>query len=57
MKSNLMSAVGFLAKHAGTRKERLMVSANEMTTQVFYVPPHKLSQFLEETSLLFGDSR
>lgn len=51
------SAVGFLPKHAGSRKERLMVSANEATTQVFYVPPHKLRQFLEETSQLFGDSR
>ncbi|XP_024030296.1 uncharacterized protein LOC21404741 [Morus notabilis] len=49
--------VGFLPKHAGSRKERLMVSANEVTTQVFYVPPHKLRQFLEETSQLFGDSR
>lgn len=49
--------VGFLPKHAGSRKERLMVSANEATTQVFYVPPHKLRQFLEESSLLFGDSR
>ena len=51
------SVVGFLPKHAGSRKERLMVSANEATTQVFYVPPHKLRQFLEESSLLFGDSR
>lgn len=49
--------VGFLPKHAGSRRERLMVSANEMTTQIFYVPPHKLHQFLEETSLHFGDSR
>ncbi|KAM3710717.1 hypothetical protein ACJW31_01G052300 [Castanea mollissima] len=49
--------VGFLPKHAGSRRERLMVSANEMMTQIFYVPPHKLHQFLEETSLHFGDSR
>lgn len=52
-----MYAVGFLPKHAGTRKERLSVSANEATTQIFFVPPHKLCQFLEETSALFGDSR
>ena len=52
-----MYAVGFLPKHAGTRKERLSVSANEATTQIFFVPPHKLCQFLEETSLVFGDSR
>ena len=51
------AAVGFLPKHAGSRRERLMVSANEMMTQIFYVPPHKLHQFLEETSLHFGDSR
>ncbi|XP_062163556.1 uncharacterized protein LOC133870447 [Alnus glutinosa] len=49
--------VGFLPKHAGSRRERLMVSANEMTTQIFYVPPHKLNQFLEETFLHFGGSR
>jgi 16S rRNA (cytidine1402-2'-O)-methyltransferase len=51
------TAVGFLPKHAGSRRERLMVSANEMTTQIFYVPPHKLNQFLEETFLHFGGSR
>ncbi|KAL5557965.1 hypothetical protein UlMin_034176 [Ulmus minor] len=49
--------VGFLPKHAGSRRERLMVSAREATTQIFYVPPHKLNQFLEETCPLFGDSR
>ncbi|KAL4034176.1 hypothetical protein IC575_007303 [Cucumis melo] len=49
--------VGFLPKHAATRRERLMVSANEEATQIFYVPPHKLKQFLEETSQLFGESR
>ncbi|KAG2698514.1 hypothetical protein I3760_07G154300 [Carya illinoinensis] len=49
--------VGFLPKHAGLRRERLTVSANEMTTQIFYVPPHKLQQFLEETSLHFGGTR
>ncbi|XP_015902592.3 uncharacterized protein LOC107435483 isoform X4 [Ziziphus jujuba] len=49
--------VGFLPKHARSRRERLVVSANEATTQIFYVPPHKLHQFLEETSSLFGDSR
>lgn len=49
--------VGFLPKHAGSRKERLVASASETTTQIFYVPPHKLGQFLEESSLIFGDSR
>ncbi|XP_010539186.1 PREDICTED: uncharacterized protein LOC104813319, partial [Tarenaya hassleriana] len=49
--------VGFLPKHAGSRRERLLVSANEMRTQIFYVPPHKLSQFLEETSSYFDESR
>lgn len=51
------AAVGFLPKHARSRRDRLMVSANEATTQIFYVPPHKIHQFLEETSSLFGDSR
>ncbi|XP_017981297.1 PREDICTED: ribosomal RNA small subunit methyltransferase I isoform X1 [Theobroma cacao] len=49
--------VGFLPRHAGSRKERLMASASETTTQIFYVPPHKLCQFLEESSPIFGDSR
>ncbi|XWS24420.1 hypothetical protein CRYUN_Cryun28dG0100300 [Craigia yunnanensis] len=49
--------VGFLPKHAGSRKERLMASASEKTTQIFYVPPHKLRQFLEESSPIFGGSR
>ncbi|KAG7599607.1 rRNA small subunit methyltransferase I [Arabidopsis suecica] len=49
--------VGFLPKHSGTRKERLIVSSNETRTQIFYVPPHKLSQFLEETTPYFGESR
>lgn len=51
------AAVGFLPKHAGSRRERLAASANEARTQIFYVPPHKLSQFVEETSSVFGDSR
>lgn len=49
--------VGFLPKHARSRRERLIVSANEAATQIFYVPPHKLHQFLEETSSFFTDSR
>ncbi|XWS25827.1 hypothetical protein CRYUN_Cryun27aG0100600 [Craigia yunnanensis] len=38
-------------------KERLMASASETTKQIFCVPPHKLCQFLEESSPIFGDSR
>ncbi|KAL7244930.1 hypothetical protein ACSBR2_000300 [Camellia fascicularis] len=49
--------VGFLPKHAGPRKERLIVSAKEVATQIFYVPPHKLHQFIEEASSIFGDCR
>ncbi|KAJ0025148.1 hypothetical protein Pint_09027 [Pistacia integerrima] len=55
--TNEFTFVGFLPKHAGSRRERLTVSASEVKTQIFYVPPHKLCQFLEETSSLFGDSR
>lgn len=51
------SFVGFLPKNASARRARLTVSANEAATQIFYVPPHKLSQFLEETSSLFGEFR
>ncbi|XP_022144419.1 uncharacterized protein LOC111014109 [Momordica charantia] len=49
--------VGFVPKHSASRRERLTVSANEEATQIFYVPPHKLKQFLEETLSLFGESR
>lgn len=49
--------VGFLPKHSGTRKERLVISSNETRTQIFYVPPHKLSQFLDETTPYFGETR
>ncbi|KAL2636910.1 hypothetical protein AAZV13_06G026000 [Glycine max] len=49
--------VGFLPKHSGSRRKRLMVSADQTTTQIFYVPPHKLSQFLDESSSIFGDAR
>ncbi|XP_052191107.1 uncharacterized protein LOC127800507 isoform X2 [Diospyros lotus] len=49
--------VGFLSKHAGSRRERLIVSANEKATQIFFVPPHKLCQFIEEASYPFGDQR
>ncbi|XP_056693318.1 uncharacterized protein [Spinacia oleracea] len=49
--------VGFLPKHAGSRRERLLFSADQSATQIFFVPPHKLLQFLEETSSVFGDSR
>lgn len=49
--------VGFLPKHSGARRERLLISANEAKTQIFYVPPHKLHQFLEEASTIFIESR
>ncbi|KAJ7966803.1 Ribosomal RNA small subunit methyltransferase I [Quillaja saponaria] len=49
--------VGFLPKHNGSRRKRLMISADETSTQIFYVPPHKLSQFIEEISSIFSDSR
>ncbi|KAI5430555.1 hypothetical protein KIW84_034947 [Lathyrus oleraceus] len=50
--------VGFLPKkHSGSRRKRLMASTEQTATQIFYVPPHKLSQFLEEGSSIFGDTR
>ncbi|KAK1310349.1 hypothetical protein QJS10_CPA08g00153 [Acorus calamus] len=49
--------VGFLPKQDGSRKDRMMVSSNETATQSFYVAPHKLRQFLEEASSIYGDSR
>ncbi|KAL3505333.1 hypothetical protein ACH5RR_035174 [Cinchona calisaya] len=55
--TNEFTFVGFLPKHAGSRKERLMISANEAATQIFFVPPHKFCQFLVEIYCLFGASR
>ncbi|KZV20163.1 hypothetical protein F511_01020, partial [Dorcoceras hygrometricum] len=55
--TNEFTFVGFLSKHTGTRRDRMLVSANSAATQVFFVPPHKLCQFLEESSLIFGLSR
>ncbi|KAG9451858.1 hypothetical protein H6P81_004762 [Aristolochia fimbriata] len=49
--------VGFLPKHAGSRLKRLSASANDTATQIFFVPPHKLQQFLEEASSIFNESR
>ncbi|CAL5391236.1 unnamed protein product [Camellia sinensis] len=55
--TSLHLVIGFLPKHAGSRKERLIVSEKEVATQIFYVPPHKLHQFIEEASSIFGDCR
>ncbi|CAM8939659.1 unnamed protein product [Rhodiola kirilowii] len=49
--------VGFLPKHTTSRRDRLTVSANEAATQIFFVPPHKLLQFLEETYEVFSPTR
>ncbi|XP_068650182.1 uncharacterized protein [Aristolochia californica] len=51
------SFVGFLPKNTGSRRKRLAISANETATQIFFVPPHKLHQFLEEASSIFNESR
>ncbi|GAA0165548.1 RNA processing factor [Lithospermum erythrorhizon] len=55
--TNEFTFVGFLPKHASSRNNRLVVSANEAATQIFFVPPHKLCQFLQDTSSIFGESR
>lgn len=55
--TNEFTFVGFLPKHAGSRKEKLLISANQTATQLFYVPPHKLQLFLNEALPIFGDSR
>ncbi|XP_006661771.1 ribosomal RNA small subunit methyltransferase I [Oryza brachyantha] len=49
--------VGFLPKQARSRKERLEISAHEAATQIFYVPPHGIHQFLSDAASSFGDSR
>ncbi|VAH03687.1 ribosomal RNA small subunit methyltransferase I-like isoform X2 [Triticum dicoccoides] len=49
--------VGFLPKHGRSRKARLEVSAREAVTQIFYVPPHGIHQFLLDAASSFGDSR
>ena len=49
--------VGFLPKHARSRRDRLEISAREAATQIFYVPPHGIHQFLVDAASSFGDSR
>ncbi|CAN4122900.1 unnamed protein product [Withania somnifera] len=54
---NEFSFVGFLPKHNSSRRERLILSANESATQIFFIPSDKFSQFLEEAAAIFGESR
>ncbi|XP_019263591.1 PREDICTED: uncharacterized protein LOC109241317 isoform X2 [Nicotiana attenuata] len=54
--TNEFTFVGFLPKHNSSRKEKLILSANESATQIFFIPPHRLSQFLEEAASIFGES-
>ncbi|XP_031503447.1 uncharacterized protein LOC116266382 isoform X2 [Nymphaea colorata] len=49
--------VGFLSKHAGSRRQRLLISSSEAATQIFYVPPHKIQAFLDEVTEIFSTSR
>ncbi|CAN6439410.1 unnamed protein product [Victoria cruziana] len=49
--------VGFLSKHAGSRRQRLLTSSSEAATQIFYVPPHKIQAFFDEVTEIFGASR
>lgn len=49
--------VGFLPSQKSTRKTKLMAAAKEGPTQIFYVSPHKLLTFLEESISAFGDTR
>jgi 16S rRNA (cytidine1402-2'-O)-methyltransferase len=55
--TNFKFLVGFLPKHGRSRKARLEVSAREAATQIFYVPPHGIHQFLSDAVSSFGDSR
>ncbi|WVZ58975.1 hypothetical protein U9M48_009190 [Paspalum notatum var. saurae] len=55
--SNEFTFVGFLPKHTRSRKDRLEISAREAATQIFYVPPHGIHQFLVDAASSFGDSR
>ncbi|CAL4933374.1 unnamed protein product [Urochloa decumbens] len=55
--SNEFTFVGFLPKHGRSRRDRLEISAREAATQIFYVPPHGIHQFLVDAASSFGDSR
>ena len=50
-------SVGFLSAQGSQRRNRLVVAANETSTQVLYVPPHKLCRVLEDCIAVFGGSR
>ncbi|KAI5058289.1 hypothetical protein GOP47_0026459 [Adiantum capillus-veneris] len=55
--TNEFSFVGFLSAQATQRKSRLSAASNETSTQVLYVPPHKLCAVLEDCKAIFGPSR
>eukprot|EP00250_Pteridium_aquilinum_P013313 c21267_g1_i1 orf=352-942(-) len=55
--TNEFSFVGFLSAQESQRKNRLSVASNETSTQVLYVPPHKLCGVLEDCTATFGPSR
>ncbi|KAG0456770.1 hypothetical protein HPP92_024558 [Vanilla planifolia] len=57
LSTNEFTFVGFLPKHTGSRRSKLLDAANQTATQLFFVPPHKFLQFLTEASSAFGDSR
>ncbi|XP_024538528.1 uncharacterized protein LOC9656462 [Selaginella moellendorffii] len=55
--TNEFSFVGFLSTHASTRHKRLLVAAEETSTQIFFVPPNKLCSILAECATAFGSNR
>ncbi|MCO5556138.1 hypothetical protein L7F22_009682 [Adiantum nelumboides] len=55
--TNEFSFVGFLSAQATQRRSRLSTASNETSTQVLYVPPHKLCALLEDCKTIFGPSR
>lgn len=55
--TNEFSFVGFLSAQESQRRNRLMAASSETSTQVLYVPPHKLCRVLEDCIATFGPSR
>lgn len=55
--TNEFSFVGFLSAQASQRRSRLCAASIETSTQVLYVPPHKLCGILEDCITTFGPSR
>lgn len=49
--------LGFLSTQAGAREKKLATLKNEPRTMIFYEAPHRITKFIDELILAFGEQR